>query len=505
MITKILFLDSFHLASRIAEQIALKKKLSQFVFKSAGISPEMETEELRILFDNQNMSIVPVCSYAEIARQRFDLVVTIGKIATEANPIFIDLPPVINWELDEIVTMDSFAFDKLYSDLSERIKGFFNHGFVCALVNQKLYLENVLNSLHEGVIAHDLERRVFLFSRGAEEITGVMREEVLGRDCHDLFKPRICGEQCIFCSRHADRNFVKSSFHSIFTAGEGGRKEIEITRLPLIDSDGRITGAIMTFSDSTRLHELEMKLGEVESFNGIIGQDYAMLQIFELIQDLARSDFPVVVTGESGTGKELIAAAIHKESDRRDCSFIAVNCGALPEGTLESELFGHVRGAFTGAIRDKKGRFELADKGTLFLDEIAELTPRMQVKLLRVLQEGVIEPVGSEVPKKVDVRIICATNRNLSEMVAKGEFREDLFYRLAVVPIVLPPLRERRNDIILLARHFLDITSKKLGKSDVTFSDDTISLLMNYNWPGNIRQLQNVIQFALIKCRGKMV
>ncbi|MBN1129226.1 MAG: sigma 54-interacting transcriptional regulator, partial [Chitinispirillaceae bacterium] len=211
------------------------------------------------------------------------------------------------------------------------------------------------------------------------------------------------------------------------------------------------------------------------------------------------------ITGESGTGKELVAAAIHNESTRRDRLFVPVNCGALPEGIIESELFGHVKGAFTGAIRDKKGRFELADKGTLFLDEIADLSPRMQVKLLRVLQEGVFEPVGSEQPRRVDVRLICATNRDLKELVRTGAFRDDLYYRLAVMPILLPPLRQRRNDIVLLTRHFLGQNAEKLSRSGISIADEALSLLMNYAWPGNVRQLQNCIQFALIKCRGTVI
>jgi sigma-54 dependent transcriptional regulator, acetoin dehydrogenase operon transcriptional activator AcoR len=367
------------------------------------------------------------------------------------------------------------------------------------------FLENIIDSLNEGILAHDLSRKVFYFSRGAEKITGAKKDDVLGRDCHELFEPRLCGEQCAFCNESDRRGVKRSSHTALFTAQNSSRKELDITRVPLKDEKGKLVGAVLAMNDATRLRSLEEKLGESTSFSGIIGQDHKMLSVFELIRDIARSDFPVVVMGESGTGKELVAAAIHNESDRRDRLFVPVNCGALPEGILESELFGHVKGAFTGAIRDKKGRFELADGGTLFLDEIAELTPRMQVRLLRVLQEGIFEPVGGETPKKVDVRVISATNRNLMELVNKGQFRDDLFYRLAVMPIELPPLRERRNDIALLARHFLEKTSQRLSRSGLSLSDEALSLLMNYRWHGNVRELQNALQFALIKCRGDII
>jgi len=327
----------------------------------------------------------------------------------------------------------------------------------------------------------------------------------MDRDCHTLFNPRLCGEAC-FCCDHYQADRIKHTTHSaVFTAADSTRRELAITRFPLTDESGAIVGAILTMNDQTRLHELEEKLGQVTSFSGIIGSDHKMAALFQLIRDIAQSDFPVVVTGESGTGKELVANAIHNESNRRDNLFVPVNCGALPEGTLESELFGHVKGAFTGAIRDKKGRFELADKGTLFLDEIGELSAAMQVKLLRVLQEGVCEPVGAEKPKKVDVRVISATNRNLKELVRKGTFREDLYYRLAVMPIELPPLRERRNDIPLLADHFLAATSQKLGRTGMRFSGEAMAQLISAGWPGNVRQLQNAIQFALIKCRTEII
>jgi transcriptional regulator with GAF, ATPase, and Fis domain len=239
---------------------------------------------------------------------------------------------------------------------------------------------------------------------------------------------------------------------------------------------------------------------------GIIGSGTDINELFRSIRDLSDVNVPVLIQGESGTGKELVASAIHSEGNRADKPFVPVNCAALPEGILESELFGHEKGAFTGAIRDKKGRFELADGGTLFLDEIGELPKTVQAKLLRVLQEGCFEKVGSEKTKKVDVRIISATNRDLKAEVKKGNFRQDLYYRLAVVPVFIPPLKKCRDDIPLLAEHFLEIFSdhgrnyKGGGISEVA-----MNIMMDYPWPGNIRELQSAIRFALVKSGGKKI
>jgi len=264
-------------------------------------------------------------------------------------------------------------------------------------------------------------------------------------------------------------------------------------------------GAMIIFRDQTEFIRLRNKVKEEHGFHGIIGSDHSMHKIFESIKNLADINVPVLIQGESGTGKEMVANALHKLSSRVKRPFIAVNCGALPEGTLESELFGHVRGAFTSAIRDKKGRFELADRGTIFLDEIADISPATQVKLLRVLQEKNFVPVGGEKTVKVDVRIICASNVNLKELVQKGGFREDLYYRLAVVPINLPPLRERGTDISLLADYFLDRYSLETAKKVRGFSPEAISAMMRYNWPGNVRELANIIHFALIQCNGEII
>jgi transcriptional regulator with GAF, ATPase, and Fis domain len=257
--------------------------------------------------------------------------------------------------------------------------------------------------------------------------------------------------------------------------------------------------------DTAELTDLRRRLKTEQSFAGIVGRDAKMLELFDTIMEIAEVNIPVLIQGESGTGKELVAAAIHNEGHSTDKPFVPVNCGALPEGILESELFGHVKGAFTGAIHDRKGRFELADGGTIFLDEIGDIPAAMQVKLLRVLEERTFERVGGEESIKVDVRVISATNKNLAEEVAAGRFREDLFYRLCVVPVYLPPLRDRRNDIPLLAERLLKKALTDIGRKDVVLSPETVCVMMDYDWPGNVRELENALRYALVKCRDNLL
>ena len=257
--------------------------------------------------------------------------------------------------------------------------------------------------------------------------------------------------------------------------------------------------------ETAELTHLRRRLKTEQSFAGIVSRDVKMLELFDTIREVAEVNIPVLIQGESGTGKELVAAAIHNEGHSTAKPFVPVNCGALPEGILESELFGHVKGAFTGAVHDRKGRFELADGGTIFLDEIGDIPAAMQVKLLRVLEEGTLMRVGGEESIKVDVRVISATNKNLAEEVAAGRFREDLFYRLCVVPVYLPPLRERRNDIPLLAEHLLKKALREVGRGDVVLSPETVGVMMDYDWPGNVRELENALRYALIKCRDNLL
>ena len=371
------------------------------------------------------------------------------------------------------------------------------------LLADKMNLERILDSLMEGIIAHDKERRILFFNRAAEKITGYDRAEVLGRDCHDAFGAPFCGGRCSFCGEPPN-SWTNVDYPLNLVSKEGSSRRIEMSVTGMTDETGCFTGVLAAFRDVTDLIGLQIRLGQITSFAGIIGQDHKMLQIFEQIRELATNDYPVYLTGETGTGKEMVAAAIHNESQRGGGPFVPINCGALPEGVLESELFGHVKGAFSGAIRDKKGRFELADGGTIFLDEVVDLTKSMQVKLLRVLQEGTFERVGGEETVSVDVRVISAANRDLKREVERKNFREDLYYRLNVVPIELPPLRERKNDIPLLAEEFLRQASEQ-GQKTAGLSKKALSLMMDYLWPGNVRELQNALHYALVKCKGRLI
>jgi len=365
-------------------------------------------------------------------------------------------------------------------------------------------LENVLDNLKEGIIAHDMDRRIFFFNTEAERITGYLREEVLGRDCHEAFGSPFCGERCVFCE-NPPRLSDKSEYALNISTKSGEQRRIEMTVTSMRDAEGQYTGVLTSFNDVTDIFSLKQRAGELTSFGNIIGHDSKMISIFKQIKEVADYDYPVHISGETGTGKELVAAAIHNESRRGGAPFVPINCGALPEGLIESELFGHVKGAFTGAIRDKKGRFELANTGTAFLDEVTELSNNMQAKLLRFLQEGEFERVGGEQTISVDVRVISATNKNLKEAVKRGRFREDLYYRLNVIPVHLPPLRERKIDIPLLSEHFLQEARQRYGKKNLKISSKAMSLMLDYRWPGNVRELQNAIQYAIVKSNNRLI
>ncbi|MEE4241783.1 MAG: sigma 54-interacting transcriptional regulator [Desulfopila sp.] len=370
-------------------------------------------------------------------------------------------------------------------------------------------ISRVIDSMADGVFTLDGDGLIVSWNRSMERISGYSAEEALGKTCALLNCSRCFGKTC-----PADIGKCR-----IFEKGSSGAKECLLQHkngydIPVIkhasvvnDEDGRILGVVETITDMTELNEARKKaeeaslrLGEIHRLDNIIGQSRVMRDVFTAIKMAAASDATVLVQGESGTGKELIAGAIHFNSERKKQQLVTVNCSALPENLLESELFGHVRGAYTGAIRARTGRFEEAEGGTVFLDEIAELSPLIQVKLLRVLQEREIERVGESKKRKINIRIVAATHQDLYAMVKAGRFREDLYYRLNVFPITIPPLRQRKEDIPLLLSYFIRKMNTRTGKNIVDASREVMRILMEYDWPGNVRELENAVEHAFVLC-----
>jgi len=371
------------------------------------------------------------------------------------------------------------------------------------LMEERDNLLRILDNLQEGIIAHDQNRRIVFFNKSAEKITGFKREEVLNKDCHDVFGRPFCGDQCSFLVK--DPSFTTEINYSVTAITKhGDLKKLEMVVNPIFDKEGKFFGVLACFKDVTDLLTLEFQFRKISSFNGIIGNSPQMLQIYQKIKALAQVDYPVHIYGETGSGKELVAHAIHHESKRAKEPFVPVNCSALPENLLESELFGYEKGAFTGAYKARKGRFELAHKGTLFLDEIGDMPFHLQAKLLRAIETGYIEKLGGESPVKIDVRIISATHKDLAKEVKEGRFRSDLYYRLNVVPIHIPPLRERAEDIPLLVEHFLKEAQKEGMRAKAT-TKQALKLLMEYQWPGNVRELQSAIRYALIHSQDGLI
>ncbi len=427
------------------------------------------------------------------------------------SALFLGNPVYLHWSIADPAAVKGkeekilAAFRSARDALRDEVKRLVDGGYIKALAGQRRHLEKLVDLLDAGIAVHDRNRRFYLFNRAAERLTGYSKQDVIGMDCHDLFPPKgMCSGHCQFKNLKNPSPSKDRDYEVTFAAHDGSEKKLAVATAPIQVGFGK-DAVLLTFRDVTELHELRWNLEKRRSFHGMVGISPGMIEVFETIKSVSTSDYPVLITGESGTGKELVSTAIHTESQRNGGPFVPVNCGALPENILESELFGHVRGAFTGAIREKKGRFELADGGTLFLDEIGELSPAFQVKLLRVLQEKRFERVGGEKTVEVDVRIIAATNQDLRQMVQEGKFREDLYYRLCVVPITLPPLRERPEDIPFLADHVLDRIREETGKKLLGVEQKAMDLLIQYPWPGNIRELINALQFASVRCTGKKI
>jgi PAS domain S-box-containing protein len=358
----------------------------------------------------------------------------------------------------------------------------------------------ILDSITEGVFTVDREWHITSFNRAAEEITGISRDRAIGKPCKDILRANICEGQCALGHTMETGDPIVNRSVTIVD-DRGRRKPISITTALLKDADGKIIGGVETFRDLTRMEKLRKEIRRQYEVADIISRNHRMQGLFSVLPDIADSPSTVLIEGESGTGKELFASAVHQLSRRRKKPFVAVNCGALPDTLLESELFGYKAGAFTDAKKDKPGRFAAAEGGTLFLDEIGDVSPAMQVRLLRFLQERVYEPLGSVTPIRADVRIVAATHRDLSALVKEGKFREDLYYRVNIVKLEIPPLRDRLEDVPLLVEHFVDRFNTLQGKEIMGVSDNALACLMAHDYPGNVRELENLVERAFILCR----
>jgi two-component system response regulator HydG len=367
--------------------------------------------------------------------------------------------------------------------------------------------ETIIQTMAEGVFVVDREGKIVFVNKAMEVLTGFTSEELLGKGCHTFMQCQCNTENCqLTAVENITRKECKIRHKEGFLVPVFRNARIKR------DDHHEIKGIIETITDISELKAIRNKIARLEKkdlarsrFRTMIGKSPSMQEVFNLIRLAADSNASILISGETGTGKELVAELIHKEGSRKKKPLVKVNCSALSENLLESELFGHVKGAFTGALQDKTGRFEAAHKGTLFLDEISEVSPLIQLKLLRFLQEKEFERVGEHKTRKADVRIISATNRDLRSMIQNGQFRDDLYYRLKVFPIAIPPLRERKEDIALLVEHFIARFNLETGKSIKGPDARAAAVILEYDWPGNVRELENAIEHAFVICRGSEI
>ncbi len=505
--------DSRFNLQAVAEIKAKSLGLGNIDFYSAALKSNEFHPKIKEIIENSGveLALAPSSIYNELTLHIFDLLVFIGETGGIQKFSPPPMLPHFHWEIDDSVLVEAIngqaqQFQNIMDILNKNIETLFNSDFLNTLFIARRHQQLILDNMLDGVMAHNENRKIFFFNKAAEKITAMKREDVLGKDCHEIFPDKFCGGECDYCSGPMTSSDSKNSRKKReFTLPNGKKKILDMLILPMTDEVNNNIGAMVMFKDETELENLRSHLKHHHSLDRLVTKDPKMLSIFEQIKEVASIQAPVLIEGESGTGKELVANAIHNMSNRAGKPFVAVNCGALPEGVLESEMFGHVKGAFTGAFTDKKGRFELAHKGTLFLDEVAELSPAMQVKLLRALQEKCFEKVGGEKLIHVDIRIISATNQDLKKLMKAKQFRRDLYYRLCVVPIGLPPLRERYMDIQVLVEHFLDLVATETDRPVLGYTSEVIDALSAYTWPGNVRELRNAIEYSYVKSRDSVI
>jgi PAS domain S-box-containing protein len=365
-------------------------------------------------------------------------------------------------------------------------------------------LLTLFNSVSEGVFAVDLDFRITAINDSALRTLGIPRHRALGRPCREVFRSNICDDGCAL-RQTLEKGEPMLNIGTTMLDAVGRRVPVTLSTALLKDADGKVIGGAETFVNLTRIKDRFKTAERQKPFGSIVTGDPAMKRLFDILPTIAPTATSILINGETGTGKNLLARAIHNLSARAKGPMITVNCAALPETLLESELFGYKAGAFTGAVRDRPGRFAAAEGGTLFLDEIGDIPLGMQVKLLRVLQERVYERLGEQKPIPCDIRLITATHRDLGEMVAQGKFRRDLYYRINVLNVDIPPLRDRKGDIPLLAQHFIERLSLSRGKPITGISSAALEQLMVHDFPGNVRELENIIEHAWVMCQGRVL
>jgi PAS domain S-box-containing protein len=369
---------------------------------------------------------------------------------------------------------------------------------------EKRHQDTILNSINEGVFTVDLNWLITSFNKAAEKITQVQSKDAIGRPCREVFHASICESGCALKQTFATGKPIVNVTTHIITES-GSRIPIRVSTALIKSKGGTVVGGVETFQDLTQVEQLRKELESRYTFEDIIGRSQVMMNLFQIMPQIAESDSTVLITGASGTGKELFAQAIHNLSYRKKKPFIAVNCAALPDTLLESELFGYKAGAFTGARKEKPGRFALAQGGTIFLDEIGDISPAMQIRFLRVLQEKQIEPLGAVQTVKVDVRVVAATNQDLEDLVRQNKFRKDLFYRIRVIELKLPELQQRRMDIPILIDHMVAKFNRLKDKDIAGVSEEVMVRLMAHDYPGNVRELENIIEHAFVLCPSGLI